>query len=422
MTISVSRLTFYLLCAAIFLLAFEQALWLFMGVDTEFKPYRLAIFLAIPLSLLYRTRLGTFASKISVHLGLVYLLGIILLMFWLLEGRQIDLGLAIRMINLLLVGISLYWLIIASTRRIKDLRNVLWIIYFSFILSSTIWFVMFFDATGFRVSGFFRNPNHFAYTVAISVLIGLYFAVNSKLSFWKRILIFCGVLGGVVLLLQSGSRGGMAALMVVFTIIYARFTFLNGKGFGKRFLIGIVTIGIISTVLLYLSGQEFFSSRLLDRFEASNIETGSGRFDLWRAGWIAAKDYVFMGLGIGQYQPNHFYYLNQVSGDVYSTIEDFELGLHSEYMTLFVEFGFLAIILYVSTIFTIWKRIRKTIKVNRENVNMALLMEAILILDLIFAASQTMYIFPYHWVVLGLCVAYVKIVSLETRRSSAQID
>jgi O-antigen ligase len=170
--------------------------------------------------------------------------------------------------------------------------------------------------------------------------------------------------------------------------------------------------------VVYIVGTGAVSSNLLDRFDQENISNASGRIDIWKAGMIAADDYNYVGLGLGQYHYQHLFYIEKLQGEVYFTVTEYSLGLHSEYMTLFVEVGVIGLALYLAAAVTLWIEIRRAGRHDPKFRSYSIIIEGLLFFDLVFGSAQTMYYFPYHWLIWGVCLAFININYHARRRAN----
>lgn len=408
MIIRVSDAVFYLFCATVFLFAFEQITWVYFGVETILKPYRITLGLGLVLALFSKNRLGRDVVRITLAFTSVYVLGTTLALFWAIS-TPVNLGGVLHQLLLLGFAAGMYVLALLGIRSTKDLVRVLWLIVLSSFLSSILWYLHSGGVGFYRATGFFRNPNHFAFMLAISVLISSYFLLARKRNLGVSVFLLANILICIALLFLSGSRSILLTALPALVLLLFRYVTQPGRGAGNRMALGVGIAALITIAVFSIIDGDLLSSRLMDRFDAENLKTASGRLDLWRAGLLAAEDYHLTGMGIGQYLHNHQTYVQQLSGAVYITILEFNLGLHNEYLTLLVEFGLLGLGIYVVAVVTIWRGIRRFSKANPRHMFLASLAECCLVLDVVFSASQDMYLFPYHWLILGTCVSLLKI-------------
>lgn len=384
-----------------FLFAFEQV-YIVVGLSDSFlKPYRVAAFLGLALIATRREKLPTQLTRLLVGFLAVYTWGVFLTL-----GRSVflstDIGTTVHFLQLFLIGFGLLYLGLNGIRQPEQINKLLILILLSAILSSLIWFALNWGQHIYRASGFFRNPNHFAYMLSLSMLIALYLLAQNLRRIGLSLVLLSWVFVSIFLIVLTGSRGAIFTAAPAMVLFLFRYITEHGRGKGTRIFVGLSILIAIAMSSPYLLQSGFFDGRLLERFSAAQIETGSGRFDIWKAGLLAASDSFYFGIGMGQYINVHSYYINQVSGSVYSTVLDYDLGLHSEFVSLLVEFGIFSLLAYLGCLFAIWRQIRRFSREFPQWRRLGNILEAMFVLNFFFSMSQEMYIFPYYWVVIAL--------------------
>lgn len=414
MIINLRRTAYFLFATSVFLFAFEQGSEFFFGYDSFLKPYRITLLLAVALLITRPLRMSRPIRNLTIALFAIYAFGIFLA-FVRTPFFDTSVSLTLHQAQLFIIAFAFFVIAVSTIDRPEQILRVTTVILLSSVLSSLIW-LSFNSISGlFRVSGFFRNPNHYAFLLAISLLVSIYYITRNI----DRPLVVGALLAwffaGVLLLVLTGSRGGIGTTAPAMVLFLIRFFALRGPGRSSRAVVGLGLVVAFAVALPYLLSSDLLDARLLSRFSAEQIETGSGRQDLWRAGMLAAGDALYTGIGMGQYIGVHSYYIRQVDGAVYQTVLEYDLGLHSEYVNLFVEFGFISLVAYLVAIFWIWRGVLAFGRAYPEWKHLSGFLEALLVLDLLFAATQDMYFFPYHWLVLGLCAALINVRHLHAR-------
>lgn len=401
MTISISGATRFLFAASVFLFAFEQVYVVFGLSDSFLKPYRVSALLGFALIAISREKMPIQLRRLLAILFVVYTWGVVLAL-----GRSVFLATDIRTtfhsLQLFLIGFGLLYLGVNGIKQPKQIHNLLILILASAILSSIIWLAITRGQSFYRAPGFFRNPNHFGYMLALSMLIALYLLASNVSRVGLVLPLLSWLVISIFIVVLTGSRGVIATAVPAMTLFLFRYITEPGRGKVSRGFVGLSVLVALAMSTLYLLQSGLFNDRLLQRFSAAQIETGSGRFDIWKAGLLAADDALYTGIGMGQYINVHSYYISQVSGSVYSTVLDYDLGLHSEVVSLLVEFGVLGLLAYLGCIFAIWRQIRRFGREFRQWRHLSNVLEAMFFFNFLFSMSQEMYVFPYYWVVIAL--------------------
>jgi O-antigen ligase len=408
MKITSRKIYSVLLYSAILLFSFEQATFLTLGFVTELKPYRVLLIVAGVLLLWYPIRLDQQSKRLAFLIFAIYFGGLLIAMLRTIVGTA-DIFIALVKAKLFLIAFVFYLLPICTIHQPKQIIRLSAIILISAALSTCIYFLTINDMYFYRFSGFFRNPNHFGYLIGLSIVITFYFLAwkQYKPVFFFPLLIWIFI--SALLLILSGSRSAILATVLTLALLLYRCVSLSGVSRGNRIVIGLGVALVLTVALPYAINSNVTTERLMDRFSVINMATGAGRFDLWRAGLLAAEDFLFTGLGMGQYLTVHSYYIRQISGNIYVTLMEFDLGLHNEYLNLLVEFGLFALLAYVVVIFYLWRGVWKFGRNNQKWLHISALAEAYLIFNILFSASQDMYNFPLNWLALGICATLIKL-------------
>lgn len=408
MSIKVSAISFFFLAATIFLFTFEQVLVVFLGIDSILKPYRVTVLVGIVFLIMFPVKITSQVKVISLSLAGLYIFGAFIALLWVMVGS----GSYERLVNqfvLFFIAYCVYLMVVYNIRNVDDLEKVFFVILFSVFVSSVIWIISNAGIDSYRASGFFRNPNHFAYNLGISILISIFLFIKAFGRWLFIIPLIININISVILLLLSGSRSALLALVIVLLIAFYRYKNIGKYGNLKRILISVLIAVFLFGLINVVVDSQIIPSRLLSRYEMENMAGASGRTDLIRSGVIAAIEYFGLGMGMGQYMEYHQQYIQQVSGYVYRTVLEYDLGLHNEYLVLFVEFGVMPLLLYFFIIYLMWRSVRYFYKNMPQYSMYAIIVEGLLLFDIIFSFSQEMYAFPSHWLVLGICTSLIQL-------------
>jgi len=416
MVLSLSQVVKIFFAMAVFLFPFEQALLFFFGFDNILKPYRAALVLAILFLPFSRFRLAPRAFWLLAAFAGLYTLGFALALFWSISS-PVSLGTTVH--QLILVAFATSYLVLAAycIETPEQLDRLIMLVLAAVIISTGIWYIDNFTASFYRATGFFRNPNHFAYMLALSILFSIYAITRSSGKRMLQLVLALYIPFAIFMLILSGSRSVLATITPSLLFFVFCFITMPGRGASRRMITGLIGLMVLIISALIIVNSNLLSARLLERFSAEHLATGSGRWDLWRAGLLAAEDYLFTGLGIGQYLHQHSYYIRQVSGSVYDTVFEFDLGLHSEFVNMLVEFGVLGLLLYSACLVALWITLRRFYKDFPEWRHLANVLQAAFLFDLLFSASQDMYTFAGHWIILAFCASLLKLRHVAARQT-----
>ena len=371
------------LCLFAFFLPLGQIMYHAFGIETELKPYRMFLILAFII---------TFLDKSFIHLKLnfifksflfIFTYGFCMAIIRIAFGKG-ELAYLTNGATHFLIGLMILYLFsnISSTKLLNKIGN-----YFIIgILISSMFglYNYFFGANQFyRLQGLFKNPNHLAFAINF-ITPFLFFKLKNEN---RKFLNFILIIFFTTIVFLTASRTGL--LIQVFSLLYLITIFSkNILNFIFAFFIGIIFTYFIVFPLLEIN------TNILNRFEKSNYETGSGRWDIIDAAMNLGIDTYFTGVGIGQYR---FYHLDYISLTAYQTVLDFKLSTHNHFLDLLINYGFISFLLFVIIIITLFKTFFK--KRGTQFYKYLLLILFILIVS---SLSQEMIIFPLFWIVIAI--------------------
>lgn len=159
------------------------------------------------------------------------------------------------------------------------------------------------NSYGFRISGFFHNPNTFAISI-ILILIGLCVVKQNKISVLE-------FLAATFCIILSGSRAGFASLVILFI-------FLN---FSNRsfFYITVLSFPFISIFLFYIDLESFRVLDILDLITLSN-QSSSQRVEFLNDYLIATvnqEEYFKLFFGNGYFSVAHILFDSDVGNFIF---------------------------------------------------------------------------------------------------------
>lgn len=186
-----------------------------------------------------------------------------------------------------------------------------------------------------RSGGYFQDPNYLAAYLLVSVSAVI---VRHALEPWRWTPLFLAVLAAGIV--TSASRGGVAALVVVFA--------LGGFLIRSRAIrvtmvsltaLAIVVLGAVTSGVL--AGRGFATFDRL--YRSTNAVGDDGRFTLWRIALGLFSDHPIFGIGLGQFP--------RFSKDAFglSSRGDTSQGLvaHNTFLSFLAEMGIIGGLLCV---------------------------------------------------------------------------
>lgn len=369
-----------LLCLFAFFLPLEQLMLFLFGIDTELKPYRIFLFLTLGIVVLSKNVSNTIITKELKFFIFIFLYGTIMALLRI----SIGYGEYSYMSNSSLhffIGLIIFYLASNLGNNYKVLEKVGNYFLVGVIISSLygLYDVAIFNQ--YRLKGFFNNPNHLA--IAINLITPFLIYKLLKLRKSNYIYIIIVFLSYIVFL--TGSRAGAftQAICLLFLIFQMRRNIIN--------VFFILLTGFLT--LTFVIANFSLGNNLLDRFQESNLKTGSGRFDIAKAALNLGVDTGFSGVGIGQYK---YYHLDYLESNAYDTVLNFKLTTHNLFLDLLVNFGIISFFFFLYILFINKKKIEQI-----KDIQLRKIAYLFFIVILIVSYSQEMFTFPIFWLAMG---------------------
>ena len=413
-------LKFILIAAYSFLICFEYIFVETFGGDSILKPYRIAGIILISYAFLNacyfkKVKFDNYDFLIILFFSIHY--------FSAFSTGGLD-GSGMYYTNQNIILITLSFLVCFSIKQLlpNDIK-LIELIVFLFMLATfinvifAIYSVILNPLSAYRISGFYKDPAIFGVTVSILITYCiahyLYLENNTKL---KIILSIVSILSFGVLLL-AGSRTGLLSLFLVISVAGA-----IKLGLIRTLAVLLITIGsfifLINIDFTNLSPEiEYGIGRTFNRLslESTLGGGGAGRLPTWRAAFLLFEDNYFFGIGMGQYPEYSIEYAQLLPEGVENSIVlEYDLGLHSNYMSALIEGGLFGFIVYATLNF-LW--LVNSIKAYAylDNAN-SLFFLLFFILISLSAFTQETFQFPYYLFFLTMLTIYNRtILSGETK-------
>lgn len=174
-----------------------------------------------------------------------------------------------------------------------------------------------------------KDANYFSFFIGIMLLLTLYMAKRVVSKAYFRLYLFIAFVM-LVTMTSLISRGAIVSLIIAL-LYYYRKDLLSFKN------LGYVLMVALTVALLYYSG---ILEGIIMRFMSEDVQTGSGRTELWQVGLqtFFSKDPLTIMFGAGEGQALSMTYMK---GEYWSP--------HNNYLSIMYNYGVLGLV-----IFCIW--------------------------------------------------------------------
>lgn len=182
------------------------------------------------------------------------------------------------------------------------------------------------------IGGQETNPN----SIAASLLLPMAFAIGGLIGSRRRVkrwLLFCAsiiIISGLLVTMSRGAVLGVAAIMLVYIYRY--------RASWRKLL--LIFASLLSPLLL-------MPTHFLVRWQEALATGGAGRLDIWRAGVVALKQHIFLGVGISNFPIVY----NHVAGYA-PRFEGFSRDAHNTYLAIATELGIVGLLLFAAALFS----------------------------------------------------------------------
>ncbi len=193
----------------------------------------------------------------------------------------------------------------------------------------------------------------------------------------------------LLVLTTSMKRGGLVAFaggMVVYGVVYM----LTAKRISRWVVAGAIAVGaLLAGLFVYIGTSD--EANVVERFESSESDEGSGRFDVWSHTWSMIENSDFLPL---------------VAGHGYNKVEeDSLLGLsaHNDLLEITYDYGLVGLALYLAACLSLVGFVLRLIKRKSAQAPAAAMLLAVY-----GALSMISHIAIYPWFnIILLSVSYI---------------
>ena len=250
-------------------------------------------------------------------------------------NREVLFGRAFTLLQLLIM----YYIIVHLVNDEEKLRNFLWIILLTTVLSAGVSLFQRFQAGGMRVTGLGRNPNYTSATLILGMGVAGVLFKRARHVFLKYVII---LFGGLLMMsfLFTYSRGGLLAFAsgIMYVLLYQ-------KNKGKALLVSGILL-----VIIYIFMPAGFKDRIAGKGEARY--SSENRIEQVRAGLMMIKDHPWFGVGFINFEENYASYVTPVYSHEFR-------GVHNTYVQLAADLGLPGLIFFLWVFFNSWRHLRE---------------------------------------------------------------
>ena len=407
-------LTLRLLQVYLFLLPLEELLGKLFGIDTMWKPYRVAAMLVAVVAVIelpYRK-----LDKYDKNFLAIFLTACGLSSISLIRGVP-EPAFVLRTCVLVLIPISMYFCIKLNARTPADLARLIR----AFILGAFV--NACYGAYEAITLGHTWRPAGLSGAAApadLALHCGLAFAFvlypypGRRRATWLSV--FVRVSAGAVLLfavLVSGTRG--AWLGLVFSTAALACVMALSRSQRGRMLRVLAPATILITVALVFKFAPLLKRAegdLTDALESrlawdKDLQTGAGRTEIWGQALDIASDYYFIGGGFSGFLQASYNHTSAFHGFNPAWLVEHGIGSHDVFLEVLIDYGPTSLLLLVASLTTlIGSLFRKARDANRELSPHGMLYSLLFLI--VCGLSRDLISMPDFWIVMAFVTLFVR--------------
>jgi len=202
------------------------------------------------------------------------------------------------------------------------------------------------------------NPIHWGFMLSISISIGLLYVLHQKrMEYRTRLIMYLLLAASAMMAFINWSRTGWILLLsLLCAVIFFRLRASRGRA------LLLSCIAVILGITLAWNVSPNFRGKVIQTFdtvstliESNHFKGGIGwRAAIWQYGLKNIDKYWMMGLGTGDHRNFMRNELARHEPDLVSSGIPLQ-HLHSEYLTAFMQFGVIGLLLFLNIIFQLWR-------------------------------------------------------------------
>ncbi len=203
-----------------------------------------------------------------------------------------------------------------------------------------------------RSVGLLTGPiqrGNLAVIYAVLALIMVYFAHYR----WQKVMAFIIFISGIVLSMQTGSKGGWLALVISFLTLFILFSLYDRRQL-FFLLLKVMTLALVVFALwsfLPVQGRlEYALKGLVGYFNKDSFIDGSvgARLEIWKVTLLAIQEFDWIRLLLGQGFMSFTAYFEQAQQAGITQLPLLAAHPHNDFLKLMFEFGLLGLILFLA--------------------------------------------------------------------------
>ncbi len=314
------------------------------------------------------------------------------------ELPDLALGSAMRWIP----NLGLFAIAYAGIRKPQHVRWIFALFVIGAFLSALIGFATGAGNGGDRLAGDGINANELGGMLAVGVILCTALGSCRDISPGARVLAFVGAGAAMIVLLMTGSRGALIALIAALVVAPV----LVGKG--RR--LAVLTLAVVGAGLGFVYLNTVAPAGVAERLTESE-RTGSGRTDIWKVGWRIVEDRPVLGVGADNFANSTIHYLLEPGAVADSEfIVDQPKVAHNIFLQVLAELGVIGLAMFLTILaIALWSASRAAVAFARAgDRSMEILTRGLLIGMWAMLAGQFFGTGLYSkqmWLLLGMCVA-----------------
>lgn len=259
---------------------------------------------------------------------------------------------------------------------------------------------------------FFDNPNFYGTYLVLTMAIGfgLYlFALNKN----QLLFYFISINFLVGILLYTYTRSAWIGIIVVLFML--TFTYVRYQKLWKRWSILIFAMIVMAIFINSSENGRYFGKIGITVQESNQLlenglsgHEGSSRLIIWNKSFPLIKDYFWLGSGVD----THGIVFPATPDELEEYFNDRQIIIdkaHNEYLQLAVTVGVPALIVYLSLIFMIFKRVKRVAKKMEKESSLILCVLVAAICGYLVQAFfniNVVGVAPFYWAFLGIAYGY----------------
>jgi len=243
------------------------------------------------------------------------------------------------------------FIILSLVTNMKRFKLVLWAGFISiFVISiNSVFYYLSYKSVVVRIAGSSYGPNYFAIALLPFLGVGFYniFVERNKILKIFSVLIVLAISCALVV---TSSRGGLVGLagMLLVAAFQAKKKFKAG-------LFVLLCVVIMMNVMPESVKERFSKTKIEENYIGDDtIDSTTRRFRLAEAGWKMFLANPLFGVGVG----NYYWECREYADNIHAG------RAHNMYIEIMAELGIIGAVLFFAIIYSLFKTLKKIVKMN----------------------------------------------------------